>query len=50
LQQEVWQMIDVDVTHRILKDTGHEFNQPQMNIVSEWLHNEVLRGPDSDGR
>jgi hypothetical protein len=25
------------VTCQIMKDTGHEFNQPQMELVREWL-------------
>jgi hypothetical protein len=48
VQQEAWQMLDVNLSCRILKDTGHEFSAPQMNIVGEWLRNEVLTGPASD--
>lgn len=45
LQQEAWQMLEVDVSYRILKDTGHEFNEPQIDIVGEWLRGEVVKGP-----
>jgi hypothetical protein len=30
-----------------MKDTGHEFNEPQMEIVGEWLRNEVVNGSSS---
>ena len=44
LQQDAWKLLGVDVTCEIMKDTGHEFNQPQMEIVGEWLRNEVVKG------
>jgi hypothetical protein len=37
LLQDVWQMVEVDLSYRVLKDTGHEFGEPQMAIVGEWL-------------
>jgi len=40
LQQDAWQMAGVDVSYRILEDTGHEFNEPQMKIVGKWLRDE----------
>ena len=30
LQQDAWKLLGVNVTCQIMKDTGHEFNQPQM--------------------
>jgi predicted esterase len=47
LQQDVWQMLDVNLSYRILKDTGHEFNQPQMAIVGEWLRGKAVAKPES---
>ena len=46
-QQDAWKLIGVNVTCRIMKDTGHEFNEPQMEIVGEWLRNEVVNGSSS---
>ena len=37
LQQDAWKLLGVNVTCQIMKDTGHEFNQPQMELVREWL-------------
>jgi predicted esterase len=34
-----WKLLQVNLTCRILKDTGHEFNEPQMEVVNEWLRN-----------
>jgi len=47
LQQDAWKLLGVDVTCQIMKDTGHEFNEPQMEIVGEWLRNEVVKGKNS---
>ena len=47
LQQDAWKLLGVNVTCRIMKDTGHEFNEPQMEIVGEWLRNEVVKGSSS---
>jgi hypothetical protein len=44
LQQDAWKLLNVNVSCRILKDTGHEFNEPQMEVVGEWLRNEVAKG------
>jgi hypothetical protein len=30
-----------------MKDTGHEFNQPQMEIVGEWLRNDAAKSLSS---
>lgn len=43
LQEDSWKLLNVNVSCRILKDTGHEFNEPQMEIVGEWLRNEVAK-------
>jgi predicted esterase len=37
LQQDSWKLLGVNVSCQIMKDTGHEFNEPQMALVSEWL-------------
>jgi hypothetical protein len=41
LQQDAWKLLGVDVSCRILKDTGHEFNAPQMETVGEWLRSGI---------
>ena len=46
LQQDSWRMLEVDVSYRVLKNTGHEFNEAQMAIVGEWLHDEVVKKAD----
>jgi hypothetical protein len=45
LQQDSWGLLGVNVTHRVLKDTGHEFRERHMAIVGDWLRNEVAPGP-----
>jgi hypothetical protein len=30
-----------------MKDTGHEFNAPQMELVGEWLRNDAAKIPGS---
>jgi predicted esterase len=37
LQQDAWKLLGVNVSCQIMKDTGHEFNEPQMALVREWL-------------
>ena len=44
LQQEAWKLLGVDVTCQIMKDTGHEFNAPQMEIVRNWLNSSAPTG------
>jgi len=44
LQQDAWKLLGVNVTGQVMKDTGHEFNQPQMELVGTWLQNEVVKG------
>lgn len=46
LQQDAWRLLKVNVSYRVLKNTGHEFKEPQMAIVTEWLQNEVVKGQD----
>jgi hypothetical protein len=48
LQQDSGKLLGVDVSWRVLKETGHEFNGPQMEIVGEWLRNETI-GESSAG-
>ena len=47
LQQDAWKLLGVNVTCQVMKDTGHEFNQPQMEIVGEWLRNDAAKSPIS---
>ena len=44
LQQEEWKLLGVDLSCRVMEDTGHEFNEPQMTIVRNWLLPEVGGG------
>jgi predicted esterase len=46
LLEEEWKLLNVNLSSRIMKDTGHQFDRPQMEIVSEWLRNEVMKGQD----
>lgn len=48
LLEDSWKLLNVNVSHRILKDTGHEFNEPQMELVREWLRNDVAHAPKSE--
>jgi predicted esterase len=47
LQQDAWKLLGVNVTCQIMKDTGHEFNAPQIEIVGEWLRNAAAKSPTS---
>ena len=49
LQQDSGKLLGVDVSWRVLKETGHEFNGPQMEIVGKWLRNETIRESTDDG-
>jgi predicted esterase len=40
LQEDSWKLLSVNLTFQIMKDTGHEFNPPQMDIVAKWLKGE----------
>jgi predicted esterase len=40
LQQDSWKLLNVNLTCHVMKDTGHEFNPPQMDIVGKWLKGE----------
>lgn len=37
LQQDSWKLLGVNLSYQIMKDTGHEFNERQMALVSKWL-------------
>ena len=50
LQQDAWSLLHVNLSCRILKDTGHEFNEPQMAVVRDWLQNEVMKGRNSQSK
>ena len=41
LQQDAWKPLGVDVTYRLMENTGHEFNEPQMELVRNWLRDKV---------
>jgi hypothetical protein len=47
LQQDSWRLLGVDLSYQMLKDTGHEFNEPHMELVGEWLRSEVAHVPSS---
>lgn len=50
LQQDSWKLLGVNLTCQIMKDTGHEFNEPQMEIVGKWLRNEGAKDTNSQGK
>ena len=41
LLHDAGRLLGVNVTHRVLKDTGHEFRERHMAIVGEWLRNDI---------
>lgn len=46
LLEDSWKLLNVNLSSRIMKDTGHQFDPPQMEIVSKWLRNEVMKTPE----
>jgi predicted esterase len=40
LLQDEMKLLGVNLSCEIMKDTGHEFHEKQMTIVSEWLRKE----------
>jgi len=46
LLQESWQMLGIDITFHVMKDTGHEFHEPHMALVGRWLHHEAITGAE----
>jgi predicted esterase len=38
LLADSWKLLNVNLTCQIMKDTSHEFNAPQMQIVERWLN------------
>lgn len=44
LLEEEMKMIGVNLSCRIMKDTGHEFRNPQMAIIGKWLSDEKGSG------
>ncbi len=47
LQQDAWKLLGVEVTCQVMKDTGHEFNEPQMELVGTWLRNGIVKNLNS---
>ena len=50
LQQDAWRLLNVNVTCRILENTGHEFLAPQMAVVTDWLRTEVAPASKPEGK
>ncbi len=42
LLQDAYKLLNVNLTCRIMKDTGHEFQDRHMAMVGRWLRNEAL--------
>ena len=42
LQQDAWKLLGVNLKYRIMTNTGHEFFEPQMAVVRNWLTSEVM--------
>lgn len=42
LLRDSWQMLGVDLEFHIMADTGHEFREPHMNLVGQWLRQETF--------
>jgi hypothetical protein len=49
LLQDSWRLLGVDLTHQLLKDTGHEFADRHMKVVGKWLRQEVAMEPAAEG-
>ncbi len=45
LLEDSWRLLGVDLTFHVMSDTGHEFEQPQMDLVAKWLRGEPLSEP-----
>ena len=50
LQQDSWKLIGVDVTCRVMTNTAHEFFGPQMEIVRDWLRDEIAAPKSNSGK
>ena len=46
LLQDAWRLLGVDLSFHVMRDTGHEFAEPQMELVGRWLRGEALPEPD----
>lgn len=42
LLQDSWQLVGVDLSFHVMKDTGHEFRGRHMAIVGRWLRHEAF--------
>ena len=40
LLQDAWRFLGVDITFRVMTDTGHEFGDREMELVGRWLRGE----------
>jgi len=40
LLQDAWRFLGVDITFRVMTDTGHEFGDREMALVGRWLRGE----------
>jgi predicted esterase len=45
LLEEEWKLLNVNLSSRILKNTGHTFEAPQMEIVRDWLREGSVKEP-----
>jgi hypothetical protein len=45
LLQDAWRLLGVDLSFHVMRDTGHEFAEPQMELVGRWLRGEALSEP-----
>ena len=45
LLQDARRMVGVDLTFHVMKNTGHEFDTPQMELVGRWLRGEDSSDP-----
>lgn len=41
LQERSWRLLGVDLTCRVMENTGHVFNEPQIALVRNWLQSNV---------
>jgi hypothetical protein len=46
LLQDSWRLLGIDLSFHVMKDTGHEFNKRQMELVGRWLRREPFAEGD----
>ncbi|MEE4271677.1 MAG: hypothetical protein V2I67_08385 [Thermoanaerobaculales bacterium] len=49
LLEDAWRLLGVDLSFHVMRDTGHEFEKPQMELVGRWLRGEALSEPTPAG-